>query len=107
MLLAKKEPLKSMSLFFQVSVAFRVVEGTALVDLDFTLLSRVVILASGQSRKRVPLELIDDRVPELAETFTVELEEPVTGGAVLGEETSSLLTIEPSDDPNGVFSRIS
>ena len=87
-------------------MAFKAVEGTARMNLDFVLLSRVVILASGESRKRVPLELIDDRVPELAEEFTVELVEPVTGGAVLGEEISTVLTIEPSDDPNGVFSKM-
>lgn len=90
---------------FQVSVPFRIIDGTAVVNMDYVVLSNVIILAAGETRKRVPVEIIDDRVPELAEYFTVELIDQVLGGAVLGVQRTSVITIQASDDPNGVFSK--
>ncbi|CAL1527000.1 unnamed protein product, partial [Lymnaea stagnalis] len=89
--------------FGEVSVKFRVIDGTALLDLDYIVLSRTVILPSGEANKRVAIEIIDDRVPELSEYFTIELTDDVTGGAVVGAVRSTTVTILPSDDPNGVF----
>lgn len=82
---------------------FRAVEGEAKDMQDFSLLSNQVVLSSGESSKLVPLIIIDDRIPELSETFTIELLDQISGGAILGSNRTSVITIEPSDDPNGVF----
>ncbi|KAG7243926.1 hypothetical protein INR49_006081 [Caranx melampygus] len=42
-------------------------------------------------------------VPELEETFRIELINQTTGGALLGELTHAIITILPSDDPFGAF----
>ena len=91
--------------YFQVSVGFRVIDGSALLNLDFVILSAFVTLARDETQKRIPLEIIDDRVPEMSETFSVVLTDRITGGAMLGTRTRTDVTILPSDDPNGVFSK--
>ena len=85
-------------------MAFNVIDGSAKLNLDYVILSSTVTLGSGEVSKRLPVEIIDDRVPELTETFTVELTSSITGGGLLGDVTSAVVTIQPSDDPNGVFS---
>ena len=87
----------------QVTVQFRAINGEAQDMQDFSLLSREVVLSSGETSKLVPIIIVDDRIPELSETFTIELLDQITGGASLGENRTAVITIEPSDDPNGVF----
>ena len=88
---------------FQVMVQFRAINGEAQDKQDFSLLSRQVVLSSGETSKLVPIVINDDLIPELSETFTIELLDQITGGASLGENRTAVITIEPSDDPNGVF----
>ena len=52
-----------------------------------------------------PWQILNDRVPEEAESFQVVLLDQITGGAILGSPTSCVVTIEPSDDPYGNFGR--
>ena len=87
----------------QVTVQFRAINGEAQDMQDFSLLSHEVVLSSGETSKLVPIIIVDDRIPELSETFTIELQDQITGGASLGENRTAVITIEPSDDPNGVF----
>ncbi|XP_076465116.1 adhesion G-protein coupled receptor V1-like isoform X2 [Babylonia areolata] len=89
--------------FGEVTVQFRALDGKAQDMHDYTLLSRQVILTAGQSSKLLPLMINDDPIPELSESFAVELLDQITGGATLGVNRSAVITIEPSDDPNGVF----
>ena len=90
----------------QVTVQFRAINGSALDKQDFSLLSYEVVLSSGETSKLVPMVIVDDLMPELRETFTVELLDAITGGAVLGTNRSAVITIEASDDPNGVFGEL-
>lgn len=62
-----------------------------------------VVLLEGESSKSVPIYVINDVVPELQETFVIELLNQTTGGALLGELTRAIITILPSDDPFGAF----
>lgn len=62
-----------------------------------------VVLLEGESSKPVPILIINDLVPELEETFRIELLNQTTGGAFLGELTQAVITILPSDDPYGLF----
>lgn len=79
---------------------------TNLCDLtgeDYSVASTDVVLLEGESSKSVPVYVINDLVPELEETFIVELINQTTGGAMLGELTRAIITILPSDDPFGAF----
>lgn len=70
---------------------------------DYSVASTDVVLLEGESSKSVPIYVINDVVPELGETFVIELINQTTGGALLGEITRAIITILPSDDPFGAF----
>lgn len=70
---------------------------------DYSVASTDVVLLEGESSKSVPIYVINDMVPELQETFVIELINQTTGGALLGELTRAIITILPSDDPFGAF----
>lgn len=70
---------------------------------DYSVASTDVVLLEGESSKSVPVYIINDVLPELEETFIVELLNQTTGGALLGELTRAIITILPSDDPFGAF----
>ncbi|XP_061172919.1 adhesion G-protein coupled receptor V1-like [Saccostrea echinata] len=89
--------------FGEVSVKFRVANNTALQGLDFEVLTDTVLLPEGVVSRPLPIRLIDDLIPEQQEVFYVELENQITGGAVLGSASYAVVTILPSDDPNGLF----
>ncbi|XP_075895105.1 adhesion G-protein coupled receptor V1 isoform X2 [Nelusetta ayraudi] len=90
-------------IFADVSVKFRAVPLTARVSEDYSVASTDVVLLEGESSKSVPIYVINDMVPELQETFVIELINQTTGGALLGELTRAIITILPSDDPFGAF----
>uniref|UniRef100_A0A3Q2DXJ8 Adhesion G-protein coupled receptor V1 n=1 Tax=Cyprinodon variegatus TaxID=28743 RepID=A0A3Q2DXJ8_CYPVA len=90
-------------IFADVSVKFRAVPVTARVSEDYSVASSDVVLLEGESSKSVPVYVINDLVPELEETFIIELINQTTGGALLGELTRAVITILPSDDPFGAF----
>lgn len=62
-----------------------------------------VVLLEGESSKPVPIYVINDIIPELEETFRIELLNQTTGGAMLGTPSQAVITILPSDDPFGAF----
>uniref|UniRef100_A0A3B4G959 Adhesion G-protein coupled receptor V1 n=1 Tax=Pundamilia nyererei TaxID=303518 RepID=A0A3B4G959_9CICH len=90
-------------IFADVSVKFRAVPLTARVSEDYSVASTDVVLLEGESSKSVPIYVINDVIPELEETFLIELINQTTGGALLGEVTRAIITILPSDDPFGAF----
>uniref|UniRef100_A0A3P8WCF8 Adhesion G-protein coupled receptor V1 n=1 Tax=Cynoglossus semilaevis TaxID=244447 RepID=A0A3P8WCF8_CYNSE len=90
-------------IFADVSVKFRAVPVTARISDDYSVASSDVVLLEGESSKSVPVYVINDLVPELEETFSIELINQTTGGALLGELTYAIITILPSDDPFGAF----
>ncbi|MCI4392676.1 hypothetical protein PGIGA_G00148550 [Pangasianodon gigas] len=90
-------------IFADVSVKFRAVPMTARVGEDYSVASSDVVLLEGESSKPVPILIINDMIPELEETFRIELLNQTTGGAFLGELTQAIITILPSDDPYGSF----
>ncbi|CAB1319363.1 unnamed protein product, partial [Coregonus sp. 'balchen'] len=77
-------------IFADVSVKFRAVPMTA----------------RGETSKPVPIYVINDVIPELEETFRIELLNVTTGGAKLGALTRTIITILPSDDPFGAFGTV-
>lgn len=89
----------------QVSVKFRVVNGTAIEHSDFETISDTAIIPDGASSIDLPIRIIDDNLPELEEIFYVELLNQITGGGVLGAEQYRVAVIHilASDDPEGAF----
>ena len=71
--------------------------------LDYRILSQEVLLADQQSKRAVPVHLVDDSLPETEERFRIRLTGRILGGAQLGSPTSCLVTIRASDDPYGAF----
>ena len=67
---------------------------------DYIEPSSPLVMASGQDMATVFIPITQDEVPELQESFSVTLTQ-VDNGAILGDVTSALVLIGPSDDPNG------
>ena len=86
-----------------VTVKFQTIPGTAQAGVDYSVTSSDVILLEGETYKALPIEILNDRVPEPEETFRVRLLDQITGSAVLGAPIEATITIAPSDDPNGNF----
>ncbi len=57
----------------EVSVKFATQNGTARAGLDFTALSGGITFAAGETVKRISVALVDDRVFEATESFSVKL----------------------------------
>ena len=57
---------------------------------------------SSQNSVSIPITIVNDVDPELDETFSVELVS-VNGGARLGSDVTTTVTILRSDDVNGIF----
>ncbi|XP_038076858.1 adhesion G-protein coupled receptor V1-like isoform X2 [Patiria miniata] len=89
--------------FGTVTVTFQHIPGTAQQGLDYSVTSTNVIMYDGETHKAIPIEILNDRVPEVAESFQVVLLDQITGGAILGSPATCEVTIEPSDDPYGSF----
>ncbi len=49
------------------------------------------------------MEIINDVIPEVGESFSVQLEGPLEGGARLGEQQSAGVTILTNDDAHGLI----
>lgn len=89
--------------FGNVSVEWEATSLTA-DGADFSPPGGVVIIPAGESSVPLPLEISEDSVPEFAEMFAVQLV-ALSGGGRLGVVSSSVVTIAPSDDPNGAFGK--
>ena len=88
-----------------MSVRFTTIDGSAHYGRDYTVSSTDVMMVSGERVKRVPIEIVDDQLSEVEETFTVRLIGSPTGGAILGQVTETLVAIKASDDPYGAFGK--
>ena len=85
-----------------VEAVFHVTNGTAHYGQDFNVSGGEVLFASGQRQAKLTIPILDDSIPEQRETFTVRLLS-ATNGAKLGSKSSVVITIETSDNPQGLF----
>ena len=69
---------------------------------DFLSLNQSVIITAGEKTKEFVVQVTEDDIPELSESFRVMLIS-ATGDTSLLTDNSSLITILESDDPNGVI----
>ncbi|XP_063820072.1 adhesion G-protein coupled receptor V1 [Pseudophryne corroboree] len=67
---------------------------------DYTISNTSVIFQHGQNHSFINVSIIDDEESEFTEQFEIRLV-GASGGAVLGQNLVSLITIAKSDSPNG------
>lgn len=82
-----------------VTVHYATSNGTATAGSDYTARSGTLSFATGQVTKTFTIPIINDTAIEGPETVNLTLTSP-TGGATLGTQSTSVLTIN-SDDNNG------
>jgi Ca2+-binding RTX toxin-like protein len=81
-----------------ISVTLTPSNGTATSPADFTATPIVVNFAEGETSKTVAVPIVDDTLFEGNETVNLTLSN-ATGGAILGAQTTSVLTIVENDTP--------
>ena len=81
-----------------VTVDYSTSAGTATAGADYTATSGTVTFAPGDTAKTISVPIIDDRVEDGGETFTVTLSNPTN--ATLGNRTATG-TIHNNDDDGG------
>lgn len=86
----------------QVHAVFQVINGTAHYGQDFNVTGGHVLFIPGQRQAQIRIPIVDDNIPEHRETFTVHLMS-TTNGASIGSKNSVRVTIETSDNPQGLF----
>ena len=84
-----------------IYISVMAVGVTANAD-DFLSLNQSVIITAGEKTKEFVVQVTEDDIPELSESFRVMLIS-ATGDTSLLTDNSSLITILESDDPNGVI----
>jgi hypothetical protein len=77
-------------------VDYTTVDGTANATTDYTASSGTLNFADGEVSQSFSVAILDDAIYEGDETFNVNLSN-VTGGASLGTQTSSVVTITEND----------
>jgi G-protein coupled receptor 98 len=88
--------------FGSVTVKWDAVGGSATGGgVDFTPDSGTVIFAAQQMSAAIPIQILNDIAPEFDEQFSVRIID--VGVAHLGLPSSSAITIQQNDDPNGAF----
>jgi hypothetical protein len=83
-----------------VTVAYRVVGGTARTGVDYQLANGTLTFQPGQIQKFVPVSVINDVLDELNETVAWSLSSPTN--ASLGSQSSQTITIVDNDAPPSI-----
>ncbi|MFN5513449.1 MAG: Calx-beta domain-containing protein [Cyanobacteriota bacterium] len=86
----------------EVSVTLTPADGTATAGSDYNDSPITVTFANGQTSRTVTIPLLDDAQFEPVETVNLTLSNP-TGGAVLGTQSTAVLTIIDNDAVPGVI----
>uniref|UniRef100_A0A1X7VF86 Staphylococcus aureus surface protein A n=3 Tax=Amphimedon queenslandica TaxID=400682 RepID=A0A1X7VF86_AMPQE len=92
------EVVRTGGLFGSVTVMFQTVGDLN----DFTLINMSIVFADGVSSEVAKLNIINDNMPELDESFDVQIFS-VSNEGLTGDNNSLTVTISANDDPNGRF----
>ena len=82
----------------EVSVDYVTVAGSATEDVDYEVLSGTLVFTNGVRRQSLVVPILPDADEEPAESFTVQLSNPL-GGAGLLAPTQAVVTITDDDGP--------
>lgn len=85
----------------EVTVDYQISAGTALEGEDYTAKDGTLIFADGETSKSFTIDINDDELNEDGETINLLLSNP-SGGASIGNNATSLLTIGKSDIPGKI-----
>ena len=92
------EVQRSGSLSQSVEVNYTLSDGTAVAGADYAAVPGTLTIGAGETSNTFSIDIVDDDLHELPETFRVTLENP--GNAFeLGTPSSSVVTITDNDDP--------
>ena len=81
-----------------ISVTYTTVDGSALVDDDYTAAAGTLNFAAGETEQTINIDTADDALDENAETFTISLSDPTNASL---DDTDAIVTITDDDDaPN-------
>ncbi len=94
---------RSEGTFGSIMVQWEAIPVTAAED-DYSPSGGIVIMEAGVAMVTLPLIISEDSIPEFSEMLTVRMLS-VLGGGRMGTITSSAVTIQASDDPNGAFGK--
>lgn len=89
-------------IFGSSDVIFTYTPISATINSDFMINTTTIIFLPGQNKSSIPVQLLDDTIPEGKETFELYLQN-VNGKATLGNKTQLIVVIETSDNPHGLF----
>lgn len=96
---------------YEVSISYMIVTGNstahALLNLDFLDLqpNTTIIFPSLVHESYIKFKILDDAIPEIAESFQIILlKDTLKGDAVLTNPFIVQVTIKPNDKPYGVLS---
>jgi RHS repeat-associated protein len=82
-----------------ISVTINFNDGTAKTPSDYSNAPITVDFANGESSKTVTIPIVNDSILEPNETLSLSLSNP-TGGATIGQQRSTTLTIVDRDAPD-------
>ncbi|GFS78823.1 adhesion G-protein coupled receptor V1, partial [Nephila pilipes] len=92
----------------QIRVRYQTVPKTAIPNKDFQPASGVLIFEEGETRKNIPIQILDDDIRETTKNFQVQLLDPSPGLGVinfrgLGSRATTIVTIIDDDMIPGVL----
>jgi hypothetical protein len=83
----------------EIRVDYETVNGSGSAGGDYESTSGTLTFHNGEVSKAFSVSILDDSVAEGVKTLRVNLHDP-TGGAVLGDPSTAILTIEDDDRPD-------
>ena len=83
----------------EVTVRVKTIDDTAKGGDDYGEFDKVITIAKDKKEETIEIEIIDDDQWEPDEDFYVELQDPLTGERLAGEDTQCRVTIIDDDEP--------
>ena len=80
-----------------ITVNYATSDGSARAGADYSASSGILSFADGETNKSILIPIVLDAISEPSETFDVSLSGPTSGGAVLGSQTTTRVTIINND----------
>jgi len=93
---------RTAGLFGEVSFTWNASSGSAILGEDFVASGGTVVMVAGEAAAAFTVVITDDDKPEILESFQLTLTS-ASGGATIGLDDTTTVSISKNDDPHGVF----